>query len=223
MDMFRFSKNIIYAIEYATRMHSGQKRKNGEDYILHPLHVATKLMEAGQDEKTIITGLFHDLLEDTEAKEEDIAKFGEDVLHSVKLLSKNYAENSKSYIDNILVDNMAKVVKNYDRIDNIADCMKLDNIWFSVRYLSDSEKFYLNRFSKEMDEHIGQLKDQVMSKVNADFNESSVIDKYKCGRNLIYYHCKEGVYRKTKYGYIKAYPDRLSLVLDHNECELERI
>ena len=218
-----FSENILYAIEYATRMHSGQKRKNGEDYILHPLRIATGLMEAGQDEKTIITGLFHDLLEDTEAKEEDIAKFGEDVLHSVKLLSKNYAENSKSYIDNILADDMAKIVKNYDRIDNIRDCINLDNIWFSVRYLSNSENLYLNRFSKELDEMIGQLKHQVMSKVNANFDEASVIDKYKWGRDLIYYHCEDGVYRKTRYGYIKVYPDIPSLILDHKECELEKI
>ncbi len=52
---------------YATaeRMHWGQKRKSGEDYITHPLAVAQILAELGMDSTTLVAALLHDTVEDT--------------------------------------------------------------------------------------------------------------------------------------------------------------
>ncbi|MFH1534711.1 MAG: HD domain-containing protein, partial [Patescibacteria group bacterium] len=50
---------IRLAYDYAKDAHKGQKRASGEDYIQHPLHTASNLVEMGLDEKIIIAGLLH--------------------------------------------------------------------------------------------------------------------------------------------------------------------
>src|SRR2546421_12512351 len=50
----------------AERMHRGQKRKSGEDYISHPLAVAKILADLGMDTTTLVAALLHDTVEDTE-------------------------------------------------------------------------------------------------------------------------------------------------------------
>ncbi|HHY60157.1 MAG TPA: bifunctional (p)ppGpp synthetase/guanosine-3',5'-bis(diphosphate) 3'-pyrophosphohydrolase [Clostridia bacterium] len=66
--------------EYACRAHQGQKRKSGEDYIVHPLGVAKILAELQLDVTTITAGLLHDVVEDTEVTLDDIkGEFGEEV------------------------------------------------------------------------------------------------------------------------------------------------
>src|SRR5947207_1612288 len=49
----------------AERMHRGQKRINGEDYITHPLAVAEILADLGMDTTTLVAALLHDTVEDT--------------------------------------------------------------------------------------------------------------------------------------------------------------
>lgn len=65
---------------YAHKAHQGQKRKSGEDYIIHPLGVARILAELQLDAITITAGLLHDVVEDTEIELEEIKReFGEEV------------------------------------------------------------------------------------------------------------------------------------------------
>lgn len=72
--------NIIKAYNFAENAHSGQYRKSGEKYFVHPVHVALILAELELDESTIIAGLLHDVIEDTEYTFEDISKvFGEEI------------------------------------------------------------------------------------------------------------------------------------------------
>ena len=54
------------AYDISEEMHRGQLRKSGEPYLIHPLAVAEILAELGMDEETIIAGLLHDVVEDTE-------------------------------------------------------------------------------------------------------------------------------------------------------------
>lgn len=71
---------IVEAYEFAGEAHTGQLRHSGENYIVHPMSVAMILTEVGADDSTIIAGLLHDVVEDTDYTEEDITeKFGEDV------------------------------------------------------------------------------------------------------------------------------------------------
>lgn len=56
---------IQRAYELALSAHKGQKRVSGEEYIIHPLHVAQILTELHIDDITIAASLLHDVVEDT--------------------------------------------------------------------------------------------------------------------------------------------------------------
>ncbi len=67
------------AYKYSVEAHSGQLRESGESYITHPIGVAIILTELELDLVTIIAGLLHDVVEDTELTIEDIREeFGEE-------------------------------------------------------------------------------------------------------------------------------------------------
>jgi len=65
------------ALDFAFAAHQGQLRKSGEPYITHPVAVAEILAELGLDAETLMAGLLHDTVEDTEARPEDLEeRFG---------------------------------------------------------------------------------------------------------------------------------------------------
>lgn len=73
-------EQIQDAYYYAKEKHSGQFRKSGEEYFIHPVEVALILLEYHTDPITIMAGLLHDVIEDTDATYEDIKeRFGEEV------------------------------------------------------------------------------------------------------------------------------------------------
>ncbi len=77
------------AYNYSLKAHSGQMRESGESYIIHPLGVAMILTELELDLVTIIAGLLHDVVEDTEITIEDIKReFGEEVVTLVDGVTK---------------------------------------------------------------------------------------------------------------------------------------
>ena len=74
----------ITMIEKAYRIgkeaHKDQVRKSGEPYIIHPLWVGIILAELEMDKETIVAGMLHDVVEDTEMTLDDITReFGEEV------------------------------------------------------------------------------------------------------------------------------------------------
>jgi len=67
-------------VDFASLKHRHQRRKSGEPYVTHPLAVATVLAELKRDADTVVAGLLHDTVEDTDATLEDIqAQFGASV------------------------------------------------------------------------------------------------------------------------------------------------
>lgn len=68
------------AYRIAKAAHGEQKRKSGEPYIIHPLCVAIILAELELDKETIVSGILHDVVEDTIMTKEVVAKeFSEEV------------------------------------------------------------------------------------------------------------------------------------------------
>lgn len=80
---------IRKAYSFALNAHAGQKRVSGDSYITHPLGVANILTELELDVVTIITGLLHDVLEDTSVTYDEIEQeFGDEVASLVNGVTK---------------------------------------------------------------------------------------------------------------------------------------
>ncbi|HZG56424.1 bifunctional (p)ppGpp synthetase/guanosine-3',5'-bis(diphosphate) 3'-pyrophosphohydrolase [Paenibacillus sp.] len=80
---------IREAYAFAEAAHQGQTRKSGEPYILHPLAVADILVGMQMDATTVIVGLLHDVVEDTNVTTQDLeAKFGRTCAELVDGLTK---------------------------------------------------------------------------------------------------------------------------------------
>ena len=143
------SNKIKQAIEFATKKHKGQTRIGGNDYISHPIAVYEMIKKQGYGEDYQITALFHDLLEDTDATEEEILFYGgQNVLTAVKLLTKEKGYDMKSYIDAIKDNPIAFAVKSADRLHNL-QCAIVTSIEFKRKYILETVDWYLD-FSKEI-------------------------------------------------------------------------
>ncbi len=80
---------IEKAYRVASEAHKDQRRKSGEPYIIHPLHVAIILADLEMDKETIVAGLLHDVVEDTVMTEDLIAReFGAEVAQLVDGVTK---------------------------------------------------------------------------------------------------------------------------------------
>ncbi len=80
---------IIAAAYWSEKLHHGQKRKSGEDYIIHPLQVASILLSMRLETPAIVAGLLHDVLEDTDFPYSQLRSlFGNSVAFLVKGVSK---------------------------------------------------------------------------------------------------------------------------------------
>ncbi|CAM5616942.1 GTP pyrophosphokinase OS=Streptomyces glaucescens OX=1907 GN=relA PE=3 SV=1 [Streptomyces glaucescens] len=122
-------RQIERAYQVAERWHRGQKRKSGDPYITHPLAVTTILAELGMDPATLMAGLLHDTVEDTEYGLEDLRRdFGDVVALLVdgvtKLDKVKFGEAAQAETVRKMVVAMAKgprvlVIKLADRLHNM--------------------------------------------------------------------------------------------------------
>ena len=137
--------DINKCIEFMKLKHEGQLRKQGTPYYEHPLRVANMLKDKGLDLEYQVVGLFHDLLEDTNATEEEIVKLSNsNVLKAVKLVTKKKGYLMEDYISGIRSNNIALLVKLADRIDNIRDSINNDiPIEFRKKYEKETREWYL--------------------------------------------------------------------------------
>ncbi len=106
-DMSEQDKNKIHeAYDCATEAHEGQKRRDGSDYVTHPIAVAEIVAEMGLDAESLISALLHDCIEDTELGYDKIkAKFGKEVADIVEGVSKltrmPYTSKEEAQIENL--------------------------------------------------------------------------------------------------------------------------
>ena len=119
------------AYVFTVKKHGDQKRAAGDPYFSHPVEVAGILTELKLDEPTIVTGLLHDTLEDTDATYEELQKlFGEEVaqlVDGVTKLSKleltadqnKQAENFRKLLVATANDIRVLIVKLADRLHNM--------------------------------------------------------------------------------------------------------
>ncbi|MGE5329549.1 MAG: RelA/SpoT family protein [Deltaproteobacteria bacterium] len=119
------------AYNFAKNKHEGQTRISGEPYIVHPLEVANLLANIELDSTSIVAGLLHDIIEDTECTFEQIqSEFGSEVALIVdgvtKLEKIPYTTKEEQQVENLrkMFLSMAKdirviLIKLVDRIHNM--------------------------------------------------------------------------------------------------------
>ncbi|WP_428934221.1 GTP pyrophosphokinase [Streptomyces sp. ACT015] len=122
-------RQIESAYQVAERWHRGQKRKSGDPYITHPLAVTTILAELGMDPATLMAGLLHDTVEDTEYGLDQLRRdFGDQVallvdgvtkLDKVKFGEAAQAETVRKMVVAMAKDPRVLVIKLADRLHNM--------------------------------------------------------------------------------------------------------
>ncbi|WP_328556634.1 MULTISPECIES: RelA/SpoT family protein [unclassified Streptomyces] len=122
-------RQIEKAYQVAERWHRGQKRKSGDPYITHPLAVTTILAELGMDPATLMAGLLHDTVEDTEYGLDTLRRdFGDQVgllvdgvtkLDKVKFGEAAQAETVRKMVVAMAKDPRVLVIKLADRLHNM--------------------------------------------------------------------------------------------------------
>ena len=122
---------IRRAYEYSARMHGEQKRMSGEPYVTHPLNVALIIAQFKLDLPSVITGLLHDVVEDTGTSLEEIQNlFGSEVARLVDGVTKvskitflsraeKQAENFRKMIIAMAHDIRVVLIKLADRLHNM--------------------------------------------------------------------------------------------------------
>ncbi len=130
------------AINLAITAHAGQKRASGEPYITHPLTVADTLMNWGMDLDSVIAGVLHDTVEDTNVTLDKIESlFGHDVAQLVDGVTKfakarsgmqdlsNYLPKTKDNLSKLLIavgqDIRVIIIKLADRLHNLSTLQHL--------------------------------------------------------------------------------------------------
>ncbi len=148
---------LEHAIDYASTKHKGQKRKSGEPYITHPLSVAATLIEWDMDIDSVLAGVLHDTVEDTEATLEEIENlFGHDVAFLVDGVTKvsqaragmkdlgNYLPQTKDNLSKLLIavgqDVRVIIIKLADRLHNLQ----------TLRYMPPEKQTKIARESLEV-------------------------------------------------------------------------
>lgn len=106
------------ALKFIAEKHSGQKRLNGNPYIIHPIRVSQEV--SGDIAKTC--ALLHDTVEDTKTTFEEIKYiFGEEIATVVEVLTHRKGESYEDYISRVKQSEIATAVKIADLSDNLAD------------------------------------------------------------------------------------------------------
>ena len=147
---------LLLAFEYAKEKHKGQKRIGGDDYITHPAAVCEIVKTQGFDERYQIAALFHDLLEDTDATEEEILMHGNhEILEAVKLLTKEKGYIMSEYISAIKQNSIAFAVKTADRLHNL-QCAVVADEDFKRKYILETVDWYMD-FSVEIRKAVKKL------------------------------------------------------------------
>jgi len=161
------------AYVFAGRAHKGQIRRSGEPYLSHSLEVANMLADMKLDKTTLVAGLLHDVLEDTEVSAEELREnFGKEVADLVEGVTKisrvqetspevRRAETIQKIILAMTDDLRVIFIKLSDRIHNLK----------TLKYLAEDKQ---RRIAKETLEIYAPIANRLgMGRIKAELEDLS--------------------------------------------------
>lgn len=150
---------ILSALDFATKSHEGVVRKSGEPYIIHPIAVAQILVDNQMDYSTVIAGLLHDVVEDTNITLDEIEqRFGKTVaklvdgvtkIDSITVKENNLTEDdSRKRLLLAMGDDIRVIfIKLADRLHNMR----------TISFLSPERQFAISKETQELFIPIAEL------------------------------------------------------------------
>jgi len=133
-------QQLLLAATVATRAHAGQKRKDGTDYIAHPVRVAIRC----ESKREKIVALLHDVVEDTSVGFKELRELGFDnsTLDAVDSVTKRPGEKYADFVLRAKANKIGRLVKVADIADNMEDQSALD---------PDEAEFLTKRYTKALE------------------------------------------------------------------------
>lgn len=169
-------KKIQKAYTFAFYAHEGQKRRDGSDYITHPVEVTNILLNLKMDLDSICASLMHDVLEDCNVQKNKLSKiFGKDVANIIDGVSKlgKLDMHNVSEINANNLQKMALAMANDVRVILVKLCDRLHNMR-TIEHLPRTKQI---QKSKETLEVYGPLALRVgMQDIRSELEELS----FKC-------------------------------------------
>lgn len=154
----------LKALQMARDKHSGQIRKNGEPYIVHPLTMACYGIAIGiKDDNIIAAALLHDIVEDCDTNLE-LLPFNDTIKQAVKYMTimpfndEDKATTKKRYFTEMIDCREAVVIKGLDRYHNLstmAGNMSIESIKKNIKETDE----YILPMLKEAKEKWVELSD----------------------------------------------------------------
>ncbi len=175
------------AYVYGLKKHGNQLRASGDPYFSHPVEVAGILSEMKLDTASIVTGLLHDTLEDTDATRDEIAgMFGEDIARLVDGVTKlsrlevqsestKEAENLRKLVLAMSSDIRVLLVKLADRLHNMRTLHHIKDAPRRTRIARETMDLYAPLASRIGMENVKrELEELAFAQLNPD-GRSSVL------------------------------------------------
>lgn len=150
----RKMSQTLKALSFAREKHSGQKKKSGEPYIIHPLTMACHALALGiDDDETIATILLHDVCEDCGVVLSELP-VGEEVRRAVDLITFRKMDDETDdaaiirYYNMMLQSKSATYAKLVDRCHNVSSMAGVFSVPKLKSYVEETRRFVLPLLKK---------------------------------------------------------------------------
>ena len=142
-------KETLKALAFAREKHSGQFRKSGEPYIIHPLTMACNAVSMGIKEDSVVaTILLHDVCEDCDVRVEDLpvsdtVKYAVDLM-TFRVMEGETKEIAKNRYYNMLIQSReACMTKLIDRCHNVSSMAGTFSVEKLKSYIEETRQYVL--------------------------------------------------------------------------------
>lgn len=180
-------RETLKALSYAREKHSGQLRKSGQPYIIHPLTMACDAVSMGIKEDAVVaTILLHDVCEDCGVSVAELP-FSADVRRGVELMTfrvmdgetKETAKNR--YYNMLLQSREATLTKLIDRCHNVSSMAGTFSVAKLKAYIEETRQYVLPLLKKAKTVYPGDAEILFLLK----YHITSVVDSIEATIEII--------------------------------------